>query len=174
MANRIWRNENYILLQNSDGTLASGHAKDIFIRPLDPALDSNTRFNFTGLTNLVNNNIVITLLRDIDGNPFASSQAFVDWYSLNTGNFNSAPGGSGVSFVSGEATFISDGVSNVLTIEHDAGFVPSNVILTATTPISINHLARSVDFDDPNVMTITFQQPPVVSDNITYRWTLIP
>lgn len=72
----------------------------------------------------------------------------------------------------GQNTFTADGFLDHLDITHNAGYIPTSFVLTPLTPISLNHLSRSVTFPTVNTMRITFVSPPVLGDNITYSWQI--
>lgn len=77
-----------------------------------------------------------------------------------------------ISVVGGQTPFVADGVQTVVTITHNAGFIPSFYNLTTSQPITLTHLSRTIAFPDVNTMTITFASAPIVGEDANYVWTL--
>lgn len=77
-----------------------------------------------------------------------------------------------IQIAGGQTPFIADGVQTVVTITHNAGFVPSYYSLTTSLPITTAHLTREIDFPDVNTMTITFGSAPIVGEDANYIWVL--
>lgn len=73
--------------------------------------------------------------------------------------------------IQGQVIFIADGILDFIDIVHNAGYNPMPTI-TPTTPISINHLGRTISWPDTNTIRITFGNPPVIGENITYMWSV--
>lgn len=75
--------------------------------------------------------------------------------------------------IEGQVTFIADGLLDFTDIVHNAGYNPQPTI-TAVTPISLNHLNRTLSWPNTNTIRITFTTPPVVGEDITYLWSVPP
>lgn len=72
----------------------------------------------------------------------------------------------------GQTIFIADGVTDFVDIIHNAGYVPTSFSLSTLTPISINHLNRLISFPSNNTIRITFTNPPIIGEDITYVWSV--
>lgn len=80
--------------------------------------------------------------------------------------------GSSATTKGGMTNFIADGSATVLNIVHNLGAIPDYFTLTTTTPISPNHLNRSISWPDNNTMRITFNFAPLPGEDADYVWSV--
>lgn len=87
MAFKIYKKNNYIIIED---TIAEkqyqGLAKNVFVYKDNL---SETTYDFDGLTYNGLKGISLSDIIDENDTPFANEQAFIDFYTENTGNFNS-------------------------------------------------------------------------------------
>lgn len=87
MAFKIYKKNNYIIIEDTiAGKQYQGLAKNVFVYKDTIA---ETTYDFEGLTYNGLKGIAFNDLRDETNTPFINEQAFIDFYTLNTGNFNS-------------------------------------------------------------------------------------
>lgn len=85
MALKIYRKNNYLIIEDTDsGKQYQGLAKNVFVYK---DIINESVYDFQGLTNNGLFGIELTQIVDESGTPFANNQAFIDFYTENTGNF---------------------------------------------------------------------------------------
>lgn len=73
-------------------------------------------------------------------------------------------------FKGGQSPFTADGSTTEFDIIHNLGATPAYFTLTTTTPITQNHLNRTITFPDDNTMRITFSNAPTIGEDVNYVW----
>lgn len=87
MAFKIYKKNNYIIVEDTiSDKQYQGLAKNVFVYK---DLSSETTYDFEGLTYNGLKGISLSDIVDETNTPFINEQAFIDFYTVNTGNFNS-------------------------------------------------------------------------------------
>ena len=90
---------------------------------------------------------------------------------MQTNSTYTAPG---LGWKGGQSMFVADDSTTIFEITHSLGAIPSVFSLTTTTPITSNHLSRTITFPDINTMRITFTNPPTIGEDVNYVWAVFP
>jgi hypothetical protein len=73
-------------------------------------------------------------------------------------------------YIGGQSMFTADGTTDTFDIVHNLGVIPPFFSLTTTTPITLNHLNRTITFPDNNTLRVTFASAPLVGEDVNYVW----
>jgi hypothetical protein len=74
------------------------------------------------------------------------------------------------SSASGKTSFVADGVLNFVDIVHNTNQFEPEFTLSTLTPITLNHLNRTITYPDNNTIRITFTNPPIIGEDTIYVW----
>jgi len=119
MAFKIYKKNNYIIVEDTiSGKQYQGLAKNVFVYK---DLSSETNYDFEGLTYNGLKGISLSDIVDETNTPFVNEQAFIDFYTENTGNFNT---GGATPQVNDKENIVS-GVVAIGTDTYTATYVPS-------------------------------------------------
>ena len=154
MAFKIYKLNNYLIVEDTvENKQYQGLAKNVLVYK---DLLSEEVYNFEGITQEGLNGIAVSNMIDENNNPFSNEQAFINFYTVNTGNFNV---GGGTPQTLDEVTTVGNNTLNTISV--------GNIGIGITSPIE-KFVVKNSDSGTNNVIIgafKTFAGTTVVSIN---------